>query len=89
MKRKRRINYANLRLTIVSALKPKKNDKFRRNTETINLYKQIVIGDTALEAMRCPQAFYKRLKNKYENPIIIRIDFVQVINYISKTNYLI
>lgn len=77
-----------MRITVVLKLRPKKDKLFRRRTETINLKNQVIIGDTALEAMRCPQVFFREIKKRYVVPIIIRIDFVQIINFISKTNYL-
>ena len=86
MKRKRRINYANVNVTVVDKKKNTKTEPHKMRTDSFTAEKVCVIGDTALEAMMFPQAFYNDIRLMYEEPIIIRIDFVQVIKYLSKTN---
>jgi hypothetical protein len=94
MKRKRRINFADVWLTIVVS-NPTKANPNRRMQEELHLEQQVVIGDTAIEAMECykQQAFLMDLRGEYDSKskqiLVCRIDFVQVRHNMGKTQYLI
>lgn len=89
MERKRRINFANISISIVLKKKPTKLKPHPMDTIPIVLKDQPIIGDTPLEAMACMsnQAFRMKLEKEYDDIYLVRVDSIEIIKYLSQTNF--